>query len=232
MANERQACYLPPVPPGPDNPDAAAGALESGPPADQPTGQGPIQAGVQPAGSPIGSPSGPAAGQSEASGGTTGDVERYADALVELNALLGRGTHYSGKLHFEGRVRIEGSFDGEIRGEDVLVIGQGADVAGTIEVGVCIVTGGNVRADIRARDAIELHAPGRVKGDLHAPNIFIDRGVQFEGNCKMAPLDEATDEAADVPPERTTNPGPPPSTPNGEAAAADAATEPIEQTET
>jgi cytoskeletal protein CcmA (bactofilin family) len=112
-----------------------------------------------------------------------------AEALVELNALLGRGTRYRGKLHFEGRVRIEGAFEGEIEGEDVLVIGEGASVGGRIQVGVCIVTGGQVRADIRARDAIELHAPSVVVGDLHAPNIFIDRGVQFEGSCKMAPLE-------------------------------------------
>jgi cytoskeletal protein CcmA (bactofilin family) len=115
------------------------------------------------------------------------------EALVELNALLGRGTRYQGKLHFEGRVRIEGDFEGDIQGQDVLVIGEGAAVRGSIEVGVCIVTGGRVRANIRARDAIELHAPAVVHGDLHAPNIFIDRGVQFEGNCKMAPL-ESSDE--------------------------------------
>ena len=40
-------------------------------------------------------------------------------------------------------------------------------------------------ADIRARDAIELYAPSKVTGALHAPAIFIDRGVQFEGSCKM-----------------------------------------------
>lgn len=136
-------------------------------------------------------------------------AETAGTPLVELNALLGRGTRYSGKLHFDGRVRIEGQFDGEIRGDDVLVIGDGADIEGDIEVGVCIVTGGRVRANIRARDAIELHAPATVIGDLHAPNVFIDRGVQFEGNCKMAPLDgdddaptlahqaaQATDQAA------------------------------------
>ncbi len=111
------------------------------------------------------------------------------DAMVELNALLGRGTRYAGKLSFEGRIRVEGQFEGDIRGE-VLVIGAGAEIEGDIEVQVCIVTGGQVRANIRARDAIELHAPATVEGDLHAPNIFIDRGVQFEGNCKMAPLGE------------------------------------------
>lgn len=114
--------------------------------------------------------------------------EAEPELVVELNALLGRGTHYDGNLAFEGRVRIEGRFTGEIRG-DVLIIGEGAEVAGDIEVGTCIITGGQVEADIRARDGIELHAPATVRGDLHAPNVFIDRGVQFEGGCKMAPLE-------------------------------------------
>ncbi len=121
--------------------------------------------------------------------------------LVELNALLGRGTSYEGKLHFEGRVRIEGSFEGEIQSQDVLVIGQGAKVKAEINVGACIITGGRVHANIRARDAIELHVPAIVKGDLHAPNIFIDRGVQFEGKCHMAPLDAASSDDADSEPQ-------------------------------
>jgi len=109
---------------------------------------------------------------------------------TEINALLGRGTHFEGKLYFEGRVRIDGGFKGEIRGDDVLVIGEGAMVAGEVHVATCIVTGGEVEANIRARDAIELYAPSKVTGALHAPAIFIDRGVKFEGSCKMAPLDE------------------------------------------
>ncbi len=109
-------------------------------------------------------------------------------AIHELNALLGRGTRYHGKLSFEGRIRIEGRFEGEIRGDEVLVIGEGAEVDGDIEVGTCIVVGGTVRANIRARDAIELHVPAVVFGDLHSPNVFIDRGVQFEGRCTMAPV--------------------------------------------
>jgi cytoskeletal protein CcmA (bactofilin family) len=109
---------------------------------------------------------------------------------TEINALLGRGTHFEGKLFFEGRVRIDGSFKGEIRGDDVLVIGEGAVVSGQVHVATCIVTGGEVEADIKARDAIELYAPSKVTGGLHAPAIFIDRGVKFEGSCKMAPLDD------------------------------------------
>lgn len=115
---------------------------------------------------------------------------------TEINALLGRGTHFEGKLFFEGRVRIDGSFSGQIRGDSVLVIGEGALVKGEVHVATCIVTGGEVEADIRARDAIELYPPSKVTGALHAPAIFIDRGVQFDGTCKMAPLEDEPEESA------------------------------------
>lgn len=106
----------------------------------------------------------------------------------ELIALLGRGTEFDGKLYFEGAVRVDGTFRGDIRGEDTLIVGEGAYIEGRIEVATCIVTAGEVRADIRARDSIELYPPAKVIGALHAPAIFIDRGVQFEGTCTMAPL--------------------------------------------
>src|SRR6185437_16673035 len=127
-------------------------------------------------------------GESGAGGAARGDGGGHRP--TEINALLGRGTHFEGKLYFEGRVRIDGGFKGEISGDDVLVIGEGAVVSGEVHVATCIVTGGEVEANIRARDAIELYAPSKVTGALHAPAIFIDRGVKFEGCCKMAPLDE------------------------------------------
>jgi cytoskeletal protein CcmA (bactofilin family) len=115
----------------------------------------------------------------------------------EITALLGRGTEFEGKLHFEGCVRIDGTFRGDIRGEDVLIVGEGAFIEGSIEVATCIVTAGEVRADIRAKDGIELYPPAKVTGALHAPAIFIDRGVQFEGTCTMAPLGPPAAEAVE-----------------------------------
>jgi len=108
----------------------------------------------------------------------------------ELNALLGRGTRFEGKLYFEGATRIDGVFRGEIRSDDALVIGEGADVEGQIDVAAVIVRGGTVRADIRARKSIELFVPARVWGNLHAPAIMLEKGVQFEGSCRMAPVED------------------------------------------
>jgi len=107
---------------------------------------------------------------------------------TEITALLGRGTRFEGKLHFAGRVRIDGSFKGEIRSADVLIIGEGAEIDAEIEVGTVIIKGGTVTGNVRAESSIELYVPAQVTGNLHSPEIFIDKGVQFSGNCTMAPL--------------------------------------------
>ncbi len=108
---------------------------------------------------------------------------------TEITALLGRGTEFEGKLHFEGRVRIDGVFKGEIRSDDTLVIGEGAEIHAEIDVATVIVRGGVVHGNIRATTAIELHAPGKMVGNLHSPSLFIDRGVEFQGSCRMDPID-------------------------------------------
>jgi len=108
---------------------------------------------------------------------------------TEITALLGRGTHFEGKLHFEGRVRIDGTFRGEIRGDDALVIGDGAEVYADIEVGMVIVKGGSLEGNVRAAHAIELYVPARASGTLHAPEVHIEKGVQFAGTCTIGPLD-------------------------------------------
>jgi cytoskeletal protein CcmA (bactofilin family) len=108
---------------------------------------------------------------------------------TEITALLGRGTHFEGKLHFEGRVRIDGSFRGEISTSDVLIIGDGAEVDAQIQAGVVIIKGGSVQGTVRAVEAIELYVPARVTGTIHAPEVFMDKGVQFSGSCTIAPLE-------------------------------------------
>lgn len=114
--------------------------------------------------------------------------------LGEINALLGRGTDFSGKLAFDGRVRIDGKFQGEIFSDDVLIIGEGGEVRAEIEVGTLIVRGGAVWGNVNASQLIEIWAPGRVYGNLAAPQLFIDKGVIFEGQCKMT-----TPEGTEIP---------------------------------
>ena len=105
-------------------------------------------------------------------------------ALGEITSLLGRGSAFEGKLTFEGTVRIDGRFRGEVFSDDTLVIGEGALVEAEIDIGEIIIQG-TVVGNIKAKRSIEIHAPGRVKGDIHTPSLQIDKGVIFEGRSFM-----------------------------------------------
>lgn len=131
--------------------------------------------------------------------------------LGEINALLGRGTEYEGKLCFEGRVRIDGKFRGEIHSEDLLILGDGADVDGDLHVGKLIVRGGTLRGRVFAAQLVELFPPARVYADIRTPLFFVDRGVVFEGRCTM---DERT---VDPTPMESETPSRPSTDPNAAA---------------
>ncbi len=102
----------------------------------------------------------------------------------DVHTLLGKGSEFDGKLTFEGQVRIDGKFSGQIFTKDTLVVGEGARVNAEINAGTVIVNG-VVEGNIKATQLIELHTPGRVKGNLETPSLSIDKGVMFEGSCKM-----------------------------------------------
>ena len=123
---------------------------------------------------------------------------------TEITALLGRGTRFEGKLYFEGRVRIDGVFAGEIKSDDTLIIGDGAEVNAEIDVATVIVRGGTVNGNIRAKTSFEIHAPAKLVGNIHSPSVFIDRGVEFQGSCRMDPVE---DRSAEKPAEKPARDG-------------------------
>jgi cytoskeletal protein CcmA (bactofilin family) len=129
---------------------------------------------------------------------------RREGIVGEITTLLGRGATFEGKLTFEGTVRVDGKLKGEVFSDDVLIVGEGATVEAEIDIGEIIIQG-TVHGNIRAKRGIEIHAPGRVKGDLHTPSLQIDKGVMFEGRSFM---DDTTKPAAAKPAERpATAPG-------------------------
>lgn len=123
--------------------------------------------------------------------------EQDLTGIGELQALLGQGAEFSGKLTFTGRVRIDGEFSGEIRTDDVLIIGPSGRVDAIIEAGTVIVRGGHVAGEIRATRLVEFHAPSQIQADVLSPQLFMDKGVVFDGKCTM--LDSPDGDSDDEP---------------------------------
>ena len=102
----------------------------------------------------------------------------------EANAFLGKGSRVTGKLVFEGPVRIEGHVEGEITAQDTLTIGESATVNAQV-TGSAVIIHGRVTGDVTARKRLEVRAPGKVFGNISTPSLIIHEGVVFEGHCAM-----------------------------------------------
>jgi cytoskeletal protein CcmA (bactofilin family) len=106
-------------------------------------------------------------------------------AANELNAFLGSGCIYEGKLTFEGRVRIDGKFTGEIFSNDTLEIGPDAELEAEIDVATVVIAG-RINGNVTARGRCDLRAPAVVIGNITSPIITMDEGVRFDGEMRMS----------------------------------------------
>jgi cytoskeletal protein CcmA (bactofilin family) len=102
----------------------------------------------------------------------------------EIRAFLGEGTSFIGSLQFDGAVRLDGRFEGDVAGSDLLIIGQAASVRAEIQVGTLVV-GGRVEGTIVARKRVELLPTARVSGTIKTPSLVVSDGAVLNGMCEM-----------------------------------------------
>jgi cytoskeletal protein CcmA (bactofilin family) len=101
-----------------------------------------------------------------------------------LNGFLDRGSTVRGELHFETLLRLDGKLEGKVVSDAHLVVGEGAQVEGEVEVGHATL-GGTVRGTVKASQRIEILKGAKVFADLHTPVLTIEEGAHFEGRSFM-----------------------------------------------
>lgn len=117
------------------------------------------------------------------------DKERVGADFGEIRAFLGEGTQFKGVLSFAGAVRVDGQLEGEIVGEEVLIIGEPGQVKAEIEVGTLVVSG-RIQGTITAKQRVELLGPSRVTGTIRTPCLVVAEGALFNGSCEMTSPEE------------------------------------------
>jgi cytoskeletal protein CcmA (bactofilin family) len=105
----------------------------------------------------------------------------------QTHTVLGPEASFDGKLTFQGTVRIDGAFSGEILTDDVLVVGKGAKIKAEVHVG-SLYLDGEIAGNVFSKNSVEIHAPGVLRGNIQTPSITIERGAVFEGSCHMQNL--------------------------------------------
>ncbi len=107
------------------------------------------------------------------------------DTSGNMESILGKGSEFEGKLKFEGTVRVDGKFKGEVQSKGTLIIGEEAMLEGDVDVDSAVV-GGKVEGNITVKTRLELHVPAIVTGNITAPVLIIQEGVSFNGNCQTS----------------------------------------------
>lgn len=117
-------------------------------------------------------------------------------------SFLQQGAEFTGKLSFDGMVRIDGSFEGEITGSGTLIVGVGARVRGTVQ---CknLIASGLITGEVEVQNRAELRAPARLIGKIRTPIFIIEEGVIFDGTCAMGELEQERPEELKEEPVRT-----------------------------
>ena len=97
---------------------------------------------------------------------------------------LGLDTEAEGKLTFDGTLRIDGHYKGEIVSSGNLIVGEEGLIEADIQVSYIVIQGeihGNILADQR----VDIRSPAKVFGNIEAPTVIIDEGAIFECQTKM-----------------------------------------------
>lgn len=120
-------------------------------------------------------------------------MRKEKDTTAPITTFLGVETAVEGVINFTGTIRLDGRVTGKIESQaGTVIIGEKAVVEADISVGVAIVMG-RVKGVIDAASRIEVFPPAQIDGDIQAPVISIDAGVQFNGKCTMKPRNAVPD---------------------------------------
>lgn len=120
-------------------------------------------------------------------------IRRRDTRSGEVVAFLDQNTSFEGKMTFEGMIRVDCKFTGEILSGDLLIVGEPAVVNAQIRVDTLVIRG-KVSGTVTAASKIEIDTTGKLYGNIITPILVIQEGGLFNGSCKMERGAEAAPE--------------------------------------
>ena len=106
-------------------------------------------------------------------------------ARDDINAFLGAGTVFVGTLNFQGAVRIDGAYSGDIQSDGALIAGKDSKIDGKVNVGEFSLAG-NFVGEVFAKRRVIIHKGGVFKGSVHSPALVVEEGAVLDGTIIMA----------------------------------------------
>lgn len=103
-------------------------------------------------------------------------VASYQGAVT----LIGQGTIIEGDITIASDIRIDGTVNGNIKGDNKVIIGSQGVLNGDVSCKV-IDLQGQMRGNIFCSEEVRLNNTAQLIGDIKAPQFSIDLGAKFVG---------------------------------------------------
>lgn len=103
----------------------------------------------------------------------------------QLKAYLGEDAIFNGSLTFEGTVRIDGKFEGQVNTEDTLIVGETGQLMADINAGT-VICKGRIEGTVVCSQKMEIHTNAQVVGTVRSPALSVELGAVLDGNCDMS----------------------------------------------
>lgn len=100
------------------------------------------------------------------------------------NTIIGAGTVVEGVVKAVMTTRIDGTVNGDVTSEGVIIVANEGIVNGNITAADVKISG-KVQGNVSVTGKLELISNGKLFGDIKAGSLSIDESAIFQGNCKM-----------------------------------------------
>jgi cytoskeletal protein CcmA (bactofilin family) len=97
---------------------------------------------------------------------------------------LARGASFKGIAHFDGTIRLDGRFEGELHAKGNLIIGDQAVVKGVVTA-TTVILGGKLNGTITGSERVQILKSAVMIGDLRTPALSMEEGAHFHGHSEM-----------------------------------------------
>lgn len=104
---------------------------------------------------------------------------------AKTTSFVGAGTQLEGRLEVRGGLRIDGKLKGSVVSGSVITLGDTAEVEGDLRARA-VISSGHIDGDIVSAEHVQLSLPGSVKGSIHTRELVLEKGVFFDGSCRIA----------------------------------------------
>lgn len=95
-----------------------------------------------------------------------------------ISSIISKEMTLTGEITFRGKARIDGTIDGNVKGE-YLVLSESGTIKGDLELG-SLICHGRVQGNIKAK-LVTVHSSSAIHGKLEAESLTVEPGAALSG---------------------------------------------------